>query len=37
MISKSRRIDITVLAAGTLGYLAHFMVPASRFGDALVR
>jgi hypothetical protein len=37
MISKSRRIDIALLAVGILGYLAHFVVPSSSFGDAMVR
>jgi hypothetical protein len=37
MISKSRRIDIFLLAAGIIGYLAHSVIPASSFGDALVR
>jgi hypothetical protein len=36
MFSKSRRIDIALLAAGIIGYLAHAVIPNSSFGDALV-
>lgn len=37
MISKSRRVDIALLVAGIVGYLAHSVVPNSSFGEALVR
>jgi hypothetical protein len=37
MISTRRRIDIVLLAAGAIGYFAHFVVPSSSFGDAMVR
>jgi hypothetical protein len=37
LISKSRRIDIFLLALGILGYLAHFVIPSSSFGNAMVR
>jgi hypothetical protein len=37
LISKRRRLDIALLAAGIAGYLAHFVIPNSSFGEALVR
>ena len=37
LFSKSRRIDIALLALGIVGYLSHSVVPNSSFGEALVR
>jgi hypothetical protein len=36
LFSKSRRLDIALLAAGVIGYLAHFVIPNSSLGDAMV-
>jgi hypothetical protein len=37
LFTKTRKLDIALLAAGVVGYLAHFVIPSSSFGDALVR
>ena len=36
LLSRSRRLDIALLAVGIGGYLSHFVVPNSSFGVTLV-